>query len=264
MSVQDRTSPLKGRQDDWFIARQPSTELQDAAKSQKLTHGTMKLMELLQGKKKFERVSSLTRTASGQSYSGQIVDYERKLNEESENSERHIAYKVNQEIEAFQKEQDDLHEEIFKMHVHLLRLGDPTEIPFPRVQLIKDLWIVEGQDRVAEPGIEFECEAQHGVHVLNCGGSEALTSISVKGSVKRLQIENCKRIRLVVEAVLFSISVSQCQDVVLVVGGEMPNVEVDSCTAVAFLVCHKMVDGKIRCVNSGGIMISTVDRGEHA
>lgn len=166
-------------------------------------------------------------------------------------------------MRSLNKQNDDLDDEIFKMHIALLKLGDPGEAPFPRTKLIKDAWVVEGHEGVGEPGIEFQCDPQHAVQVLNCNGGDTLTPIVISGSAKRLEVENCRHVRIIAEAVLFGITVTNCQDVLIVAGGEVPDVEVESSTAVAFLICHRMIDGKFRCINSGGIMVSTVDRGDN-
>ncbi|EKX50856.1 hypothetical protein GUITHDRAFT_161733 [Guillardia theta CCMP2712] len=164
--------------------------------------------------------------------------------------------RVYEEMEKLRTENSALNDEINELHLLLLELGDPDEKPHPKLILRGDTWIVEGHEST-ENELVVNCSKEENVEIVKCDGGEEYFCIRIQPIAGKVLVENCKKLKVVTECVLYEIVLFNCEDIVLVVGGESPFIELNNCKGVGLLLSHESMDGPIELVRSGGVVLTS-------
>eukprot|EP00802_Teleaulax_amphioxeia_P024667 Tamp_25401.p1 GENE.Tamp_25401~~Tamp_25401.p1 ORF type:complete len:273 (+),score=57.05 Tamp_25401:95-913(+) len=166
---------------------------------------------------------------------------------------------VMEQIHEMQDANRAIEEEIKAMHTKLVEMGDPDERPIPRVELTNNVWIVEGYND-ASHAVDVPCHHTQSVEILTCKGEQDLTTFHVSGTAANVLIENCQMVKVLVDAVLYDLTLINCQDCVVVIGAEAPKVTVKHCVAVGLLLHHDKMDNTLECNSSAAVMLTSPSR----
>ncbi|EKX38228.1 hypothetical protein GUITHDRAFT_115571 [Guillardia theta CCMP2712] len=134
-------------------------------------------------------------------------------------------------------------------------------ISFNRVpanlELRASCWHVEGF--VDNPRVRVDNSSpSNDVVVKSCEGLSSMTTVSVRGTVRSVTVEDCLNVRILIEQVSLGVSVNNCRNLELVVGESVRRISVDKCAKCEVTLCAELMDAEIISKASAGVVVLAV------